>query len=204
MKREEKNFQTKRRIMDSALNEFSKQGYGASSINAVCSAQGISKGIIYHYFSTKDDLYLACVEECFLLLTEHLAKKVQAAEGDAKAQMEEYFTARLSFFAQHSVYQRIFCESITAPPAHLKSEVQKRKKPFDTLNISILEKLLSSIALRPQITITEVIDTFRQFQDFINAKQQISELSASEFEEQEKNCRKALDILLYGVAERKE
>ena len=62
MKREEKNLQTRRRIMDSALNEFSKQGYGASSINTICSAQGISKGIIYHYFKTKDDLFLACVE----------------------------------------------------------------------------------------------------------------------------------------------
>lgn len=53
MKREEKNLQTRRRIMDSALNEFSKQGYGASSINTICSAQGISKGIIYHYFKIK-------------------------------------------------------------------------------------------------------------------------------------------------------
>lgn len=58
--------------MDSALAEFAVQGYGASSVNTICAAQGISKGIIYHYFKTKDDLYLACVEECFQLLTEHL------------------------------------------------------------------------------------------------------------------------------------
>ena len=42
--------------MDNALEEFARQGYGASSVNAVCSAQGISKGIIYHYFKTKDAL----------------------------------------------------------------------------------------------------------------------------------------------------
>ena len=72
MKREEKNQQTRRRIMDSALAEFSRQGYGASSVNTICSAQDISKGIIYHYFKTKDDLYLACVEECFQLLTQYL------------------------------------------------------------------------------------------------------------------------------------
>ena len=48
MKREEKNQLTRRRIMDSALAEFSKQGYGASSVNAICAAQDISKGIIYH------------------------------------------------------------------------------------------------------------------------------------------------------------
>ena len=68
MKREEKNQQMRRRIMDSALAEFSGQGYGASSVNNICSAQGISKGIIYHYFKTKDELFLACVEECFSLL----------------------------------------------------------------------------------------------------------------------------------------
>lgn len=47
-----------------------RKGYGASSINAICSSQEISKGIISHYFDTKDDLFLACVEECFALLTE--------------------------------------------------------------------------------------------------------------------------------------
>ena len=61
MKREEKNQITRRRIMDSALAEFAGKGYGASSVNTICAAQDISKGIIYHYFNTKDELYLACV-----------------------------------------------------------------------------------------------------------------------------------------------
>ena len=65
MKREEKNQQTQRRIMDSALAEFAEKGHGGSSVNTICAAQGISKGIIYHYFENKDELYLACVEECF-------------------------------------------------------------------------------------------------------------------------------------------
>ena len=52
--------------MDNALAEFARQGYGASSVNAVCSEQGISKGIIYHYFKTKDALYLACEPNHFV------------------------------------------------------------------------------------------------------------------------------------------
>ena len=63
MKREEKIRQTRRRIMDSALKEFSERGYGASSVNNICVAEDISKGIIYHYFDSKDALFLACVEE---------------------------------------------------------------------------------------------------------------------------------------------
>lgn len=61
--------------MDSAIAEFSEKGYGASSINAICGLQGLSKGIIYHYFDTKDELFLACVGECFSLLTKGFEKK---------------------------------------------------------------------------------------------------------------------------------
>lgn len=199
MKREEKNQQTRRRIMDSALTEFSKQGYGASSVNAICAAEGVSKGIIYHYFSNKDELFLACVDECFCLLTEYLEKKMEVVKGNVEEQMEEYFTARTAFFMENPIYQRIFCEAVIAPPSHLRAVVGERKKAFDILNIQILERLLAPVVLRSQISKEEVIETFRQFQDFINARYQVEE-----FEAHEENCRKALNILLYGVIERRE
>ena len=59
MNREEKNRLTRRRIMDSALAEFASQGYGASSVNTIAASEQLSKGIIYHYFENKDELYLA-------------------------------------------------------------------------------------------------------------------------------------------------
>ncbi|MEG1748002.1 MAG: TetR/AcrR family transcriptional regulator, partial [Oscillospiraceae bacterium] len=72
MKRDEKNLISRRKILDSALAEFGTQGYGMSSVNTICTAGDISKGILYHYFRDKDELYLACVQELFDSLTEHL------------------------------------------------------------------------------------------------------------------------------------
>ena len=204
MNREEKNQQTRQRIMDSALTEFSKKGYGASSVNAICAVQNISKGIIYHYFNAKDDLFLACVEECFTLLTNYLKETVQLKPGKIQNQLTEYFTARSNFFRENPVYQRIFCEAVITPPAHLRAEIQKRRQVFDTWNTQILEYLLEQISLCPQFTKQDVIETFRQFQDFMNAKYQFSDLSVQEFETHEVNCRKALNILLYGVVKRGE
>ncbi|MGM9618374.1 MAG: TetR/AcrR family transcriptional regulator [Oscillospiraceae bacterium] len=199
MKREEKNQQTKRRILDGALSEFSQQGYGAGSINAICSAQGISKGIIYHYFSSKDDLFLACVDECFRRLTAYLDRSMQTVTGNVEQQLEGYFAARLSFFTEHPVYQRIFCEAVLTPPAHLREEVQKCKKSFDALNLQILERILDPIQLRPQITREEVVETFQEFQDYINAQYQ-----TIAFEAHEKRCRRVMQVLLYGVIDRRE
>lgn len=204
MKREEKNQQTRRKIMDRALLEFSEKGYGASSVNTICAADGISKGIIYHYFKTKDDLYLACVGECFQLLTEHLRTNFGQRKGSIEEQLKAYFAARAAFFREYAIYHRIFCEAVISPPAHLKGEIKKRKQEFDDLNVRILEDLLEPVALRPHITKAEVIEAFRQYQDFINAKYQMAEMNARELELRDENCYKALNILLYGVIEREE
>lgn len=205
MKREEKNQQTRRRIMDSALAEFSQQGYGASSVNAICAAQGISKGIIYHYFKSKDALYLACVEECFQRLTDYMEKALQKEEaGSVEQRLGEYFAARMAFFQKNPVYQSIFCEAVMTPPGQLAAEIRERKQAFDTLTTDTLTGLLGSLTLRPDTTAEEVVELFRQFQDFINARYRPSGASTREsFALRDEYCRKLLEILLYGVLERK-
>lgn len=203
MKREEKNQQTKRRIMERALAEFSAQGYGASSINTICAAQDISKGIVYHYFETKDGLFLACVGECFQRLTQYIRENMPERE-DAESSLEDYFSVRAKFFYSYPVYQRIFCEAVISPPAHLREEIQKCKQGFDDLNIQILEQLLTLFPLRKGISKEEVIEIFRQFQDFISVHDQMSAAEIKTFDTYEEKCRKALNLLLYGVIERKE
>lgn len=203
MKREDKNQQTKRRIMDSALAEFSAQGYGASSINTICAAEDISKGIVYHYFGSKDGLFLACVEECFQSLTAYIRDNMQSQE-DMENGLEAYFAIRTRFFHAIPAFQRIFCEAVISPPAHLHDEIQKRKQDFDDLNIHILEKLLEPFTLRPGISKDQVIDTFRLFQDFMNAQYQVANAEKQSFEAHEEKSRRVLSILLYGVIEKEK
>ena len=86
--------------MDRALEEFARHGYGASSINAICGGQDVSKGIIYHYFETKDALFLACVAECFQRLTEHIQTHLTGGLQRCGGQLEQYFRSVWLFFRQ--------------------------------------------------------------------------------------------------------
>lgn len=201
MKREEKNRQTRRRILDGALEEFSCHGYAAGSINAICARQGVSKGIVYHYFATKDALFLACVGECFDRLTACIQQSLQDRDGAAYT-LEDYFAARSRFFQENPVYQHIFSQAVISPPAHLRASIQTCRQDFDACSVRTLERLLAPVALRPGIRRDEVVETFRQFQDFINIRYQMTGTDGQAFAVHEENCRKALDILLYGVIER--
>ncbi len=52
-------------IMDSALMVFSKKGYHASSVAQIAKEAGISKGLIYNYFDSKEEL-LKCILDEFI------------------------------------------------------------------------------------------------------------------------------------------
>lgn len=54
---------TKRKIRQTALALFAETGYSATSISAIAKAAGISKGLMYNYFQSKEDLLLSIVEE---------------------------------------------------------------------------------------------------------------------------------------------
>ena len=101
MKREEKNALSRQRILDAAMEEFSAKGYAGASLNTVCGEKGISKGIIYHYFKDKDQLYLLCVEACFDAFTAYLGEAAASLSGPARERLRTYFDARLRFFAGH-------------------------------------------------------------------------------------------------------
>ena len=45
-------------IFQAALAEFYTQPYDTVTMDRICSRHGISKGMMYHYFSSKDELFL--------------------------------------------------------------------------------------------------------------------------------------------------
>ncbi len=51
-------------IMKTAMKEFSKYGYEKTSVNSVLKIAKLSKGTFYHYFESKEILYM-CILESF-------------------------------------------------------------------------------------------------------------------------------------------
>lgn len=51
------------RILACSLNLFVSRGYAATRIADIASEAGISPGLLYHYFPSKDDILVALLEE---------------------------------------------------------------------------------------------------------------------------------------------
>ena len=66
--REEK----RKQIMDAALELFSNEGYHGTSISKIAKAAGISKGLLYNYFTSKEELVGSIMNKGMDILTEFL------------------------------------------------------------------------------------------------------------------------------------
>ena len=56
---------TRGEILASALSEFSQNGYDGAKIQKIAQGAGCNPRLIYHYFGSKDDLYLAALRHIY-------------------------------------------------------------------------------------------------------------------------------------------
>ncbi|NUU22082.1 MAG: TetR/AcrR family transcriptional regulator [Streptomycetaceae bacterium] len=55
--------QTRRRLLDAALEVFSAEGFGRTTVEQVCERAGFTRGAFYSNFTSLDELFLAMWEE---------------------------------------------------------------------------------------------------------------------------------------------
>ncbi len=71
MEQKEKSRQTVEYILNCGIKEFAEKGK-AVSLNGICKTYGISKGKLYHHFTSKDELLGACICYCLNALADSI------------------------------------------------------------------------------------------------------------------------------------
>ena len=59
---QQRSEETKARILEAAVKQFSVSGYNKASVDNICEQAGVSKGAFYHHFQTKQDVFLALLD----------------------------------------------------------------------------------------------------------------------------------------------
>lgn len=68
-------------ILDSAKLEFGALGYAGARIDRIAATAGVNKQLIFHYFGSKDGLYVAAVEALFEAVSATLPTAATAGEA---------------------------------------------------------------------------------------------------------------------------
>src|SRR5438445_797800 len=87
MNRSTANTPTRERILNAAMEVFAARGYHGTVVDTITAASGTSKGAFYHYFPSKQAIFLTLMDE-LASDVEHGVELVIASEQGALAKVE--------------------------------------------------------------------------------------------------------------------
>ncbi|MFM9918402.1 TetR/AcrR family transcriptional regulator [Lacisediminihabitans sp. H27-G8] len=125
-------------VRTAAVDLFAKNGFANTSVQQIVDAAGVTKGAMYHYFRSKDELLFGIYEHLLTLQGEHLAAIV--ATGDStvqklRAACIDVIETSIEFLDEGTVFFR----SAHMLPAEKQLEVKHRRREYNDQFVSLVE-----------------------------------------------------------------
>ncbi|PKN31068.1 MAG: TetR/AcrR family transcriptional regulator [Deltaproteobacteria bacterium HGW-Deltaproteobacteria-21] len=112
----------RQRVLREAARLFAERGFSATDVAELAKRAGVSKGSLYTYFESKEDLYLHVCED-------GLARSRSAVYGemdpqwDIFRQVEHIFRQGIDFALKHPEYVRLYLTASAPGKEHFSTKV---------------------------------------------------------------------------------
>lgn len=101
------------------MEEFGVNGYAGGTINNICK-KWINKGLIYHNFKDKDELYLVCLESSCKKLVSMIE------ESDCVSDQLQYMKLRMHFLRNFPTKPTFSLKLFCSPRRNYRTGLRKR------------------------------------------------------------------------------
>lgn len=139
------------KIIKAAISEFAEKGFEGASTNEIAKKAGVAKGLIFHYFGNKENLYIHAYRAVTDTLVNEFEKFVgKAGEKDFFQMLKEWGYWKLEFMVNHPDLAD-FMLTILSVPDRVRLKVMSEVKDVQREGWEILLEKLRSLPLRNDV-----------------------------------------------------
>ena len=113
---------TKDRILDAAVDVFARKGYHGAGVEDIVAASGTSKGAFYHYFASKQAIFLTLMDNLAEVVEQGVEAAISAEQG-AMAKVE----AALRVVVETAAEQRDLAKILLVEAVGLGPEFEEKR-----------------------------------------------------------------------------
>ena len=127
------------KLMHASVELFAEHGYAQTSVQQIVDAAGVTKGALYHYFKSKDDLLFDIYDRILSLQRKHLDEIVARGEGPERTirlVCEDVIVTSIEWMHEGTVFFRSQ-HMLTAARQH---EVKRRRREYNDAFEEILAR----------------------------------------------------------------
>jgi AcrR family transcriptional regulator len=95
---------TRAKLLAAAAQEFARAGLERANVDAISLAAGYAKGTIYNYFASKEELFLAVVEEAS---AQAAASSAVPADAPARERLAAVIAGFCAWVREHDAFARV-------------------------------------------------------------------------------------------------
>ncbi|WP_335871825.1 TetR/AcrR family transcriptional regulator [Bacillus sp. 2205SS5-2] len=160
----------KEHILSVCIEEFAKNGFEKTSTDRITNRAGISKGILFHYFKNKKNLYLYVVNYLRTFIGDQIMEAVKQVQSeDFFERMKEVVLIKQRVSLQYEQEMKLASIALLQPPAGMEEDMKKLlQQNVDDYSEDFLSKMLDKSLLR------EFVDPDKVIQLSTLALQQVS------------------------------
>lgn len=122
----------KQRILEACILEFADKGYEKASTNAIIKDAKVSKGILFHYFGNKKNLFLYIVEYCLQFLIEEYRKYPLQKSGDIFDRIIEFGIIKLKIYHAYPNISKLIAHAFLNTPEVIRSAIQSKYRQLSS------------------------------------------------------------------------
>lgn len=120
----------KNRILDACIEEFALKGYDKASTNSIVKKADISKGILFHYFGNKKNLFLYVFDYCMdRLINRYYAVKKEEPK-DIFERIMWISIIKIKITQEEPLKNRLVFSAISNVPESLRQEITERYNKY--------------------------------------------------------------------------
>jgi TetR/AcrR family transcriptional regulator len=121
------------KLIEGAIKVFANYGYDKASTTLIAKKAGLSKGLIFHYFGNKDDLYVQTYKSAVRLLATQIVERIDYTEKDLLRRLRKTIELKLRLMKRYPDILTFISEAFLNPPA-------EHKNILDEINTFEVEK----------------------------------------------------------------
>lgn len=130
----------KNKILEIGIEEFSSKGYEKANINIIAKNAGISIGLMYKYFATKEDLFITCIHRGMAIL-EKTINDIMQSDDKLLIKAEKLIRATCTHSRKNANYIKMYNE-ITSE----KGSAERTKMLVEEIESKTSSVYISAIA----------------------------------------------------------
>ncbi|MBP1971334.1 AcrR family transcriptional regulator [Virgibacillus natechei] len=146
-----------RKIINAAINEFAHKGYKKASTNEIVKDSGISKGLLFHYFRNKKELYLYLFDRAVEIADNEFYSGLDYTETDVLKVWRHMALLKFNLMRQFPEIINFIMSAYFEEAEEVAVELQGRIEDFNPSKVNDLFKNIDASKFKENLELDKAL-----------------------------------------------